>query len=227
MMRLAPFFIDLGDPLYRMQLDMQIASAKRVMPDIEVVVLTDLKSDVSPYKTFRENVDKSHFTRDFLKLQSIFLKSTAFKPTLFTGTDSLFQKDIRPVFDQSFDMAVTWRRIPEDMPINTGTVFIKNKNAADLILEIYYKAYGIDNWFTDQIAYYEIIGKRNSPPYLQTIFYKDYKILFLSARIYNFAPKKNQLPARDEAAAILHFKGPRKYFMQRYWETYLCPRLPL
>lgn len=222
-MRLVPFYIDLGQAVYREQLDMQIASAKKVMPSIKIHVLTDYKTKTSPYSNFRSDIDHNHFTRDFLKIQATFLKSTAFEPTLFTGTDSLFQKDIGSVFDQSFDMAVTWRENKDNMPINTGSVFVRTKKAADLLFELYYKAHGFDNWFADQLAYYEILGKRNYAPFLHRIAYRDYKILFLPSRVYNFIPQKRILPPHDEEAAILHFTGPRKEFMQAYWETYLCP----
>lgn len=130
---------------------------------------------------------------------------------LFVDTDVVIQRDVRPVFDQSFDIAITtrnWKHLKvavgfsERMPFNTGVVFSR----CPAFWQDVYKRLGklpaeAQAWMGDQQAICDLIASKPR-----------YDIAFLKGSRYNLppamAPDDTELSAQLEAkASILHFKG--------------------
>jgi len=130
---------------------------------------------------------------------------------LFVDTDIIFQKDVRKVFEEPFDVALTtrnWKHLrraagfAERMPFNVGVVFSR----CPAFWKDVYKRLGklsqeSQQWMGDQQAICDLVG--DAPKY---------QIAFLKGSRYNLPPAYedddegvNQKMIRS--ASILHYKG--------------------
>lgn len=167
-----------------------VASVRRVMPDVHVVQLPASNGPIA---------------RAVLEAYA-----SVSGEWLFVDTDVILQEDVRPVFDQPFDVAVATRagtfREGEDgskfmarMPFNKGVVFSRSQAFWVAALE---RMAGMkpaaQAWMGDQQAMCDVIASGA------------FHVLTLPNR-FNYPPKFRGEPVADKAA--LHFKGPRKPWM--------------
>lgn len=130
---------------------------------------------------------------------------------LFVDTDVLIQQDVRPVFDDPFDIAVTTRdwghvqlaeRFADRMPYNMGVVFSRSSTFWRAVLErVARMEKSYQRWMGDQEAFNHLIRLKLC------------NVAKLSGTIYNFPPDLDPSPEslkQEREAAILHFKGPQR-----------------
>jgi lipopolysaccharide biosynthesis glycosyltransferase len=166
-----------------------------------------------------------------LMSQLHFLKSHEVESdVVLLDSDILINDNLESLFEQEFDVALTIRD-EQEMPINGGIIYISQKNLAAAI-NFFQKLYFLytekyqekSQWWGDQYALADAIGHQaNSNIKPGNIEVDGVKILLLPCEIYNFSPNyESDLDLCElKEQKILHFKGPRKQYMNMYWENYL------
>ena len=122
---------------------------------------------------------------------------------LFVDSDIVIQKDVRDVFKDEFEIAVTdrvgsaWEHSPDvkDMPYNMGVTFSRCPEFWGRVAKILEEApEALREWCGDQLVVCQL--------------QQHYKTKVLPGQVYNFTPFKR---GEDRShAAIVHWKGPRK-----------------
>ncbi|HEY6028808.1 MAG TPA: hypothetical protein VIV09_18105 [Pseudolabrys sp.] len=181
--------------------EMLVASISKVMPEVPVFHLTDGHCPTVP----GTEVLRIHGAMPMgVRRVSHYIRPGEW---CFVDTDVLFKKDVRPVFDKPFDVALCSRKgtymegteYAKEMPHNFGVVFSRQPEFwREVLMQLKKLPPELQEWEGEQA--------------LTGIFAKHpkYKVEILSSA-YNFTPK-----ARDEDvshASILHLKGHRKAWM--------------
>jgi hypothetical protein len=200
------FHVDKGQTEHRQLAAKLIASARRHMPNVPIVHLTDLTTLGIP--GVNEVVRSATTGRIALDVLDAYARCEG--DWLLVDTDVLIQRDVRWIFGRKFDIAVATRegtlkpkevgtKFMSAMPFNKGAVFSRSPAfwaaAAARLRELPAKRQA---WMGDQQAMCDVIASER------------FVVQVLEAR-YNYPPK-----SRDEnvnSQAILHFKGPRKAWM--------------
>lgn len=184
-----------------------IRSAKAQMPEVPLAQFTDMHSPAA------EGVDEvRRLPRKALALLRLQHQAACTGEWLFLDTDVLFQQDVRPVFEQPFDVAVTTRDWPHlkpavgfggRMPFNTGVVFSRTHR---FWMEVYRRLLllpdSLQEWMGDQEAIGELVAENEEMRW--------FNIKHLKGSVYNYPPDiqpKNSEAERLTAAAIVHYKG--------------------
>ena len=157
------------------------------------------------------------------------------RPLVLLDSDILLNGSLRPLFDEDFDVGVTWRPI-KNMPINGGLLVLHNRRpeVAKAFFARFVRTYverfaGGDNaaWYGDQLALQECVGLSREQLAREQLVVKDgCRIRLLPCDTYNFSPE-NRLDAIADGLPeklVLHFKGQRKRLMQPFWNAFLEPR---
>lgn len=218
---------------YQLALNLMFKSAGYFHPNCRKVVLSNLNTDLSYLSTdvevYRYEFDLQQIMYSRLLCQLQFLQHHDFQTdVIFLDSDIIINSNLEDIFaKQDFDLALTFRKFPI-MPINGGIIYI-SKQHKNLVIDFFQKVLNIyqnkylenAQWWGDQYALAETIGYHN----LQNIA-SDFKldlegvnIRLLDCDTYNFSPDyMNDLdvfcPLNQR---VIHFKGPRKKFMELYW----------
>lgn len=190
--------------------DMCLASIRKHMPGVHVTQLTDDQTPAIP------GVDKV-LRRPACPLATLrtYWQATLDGDWVFCDADVVFQEDVRPVFEQTFDIALAERvggpvvKRGETMEHNVGVVYSRSRTFWNDIHSAV-KALPIlpgdkpsqSDWFADQIEVCKLARSGR------------YNVMKLPAR-FNYAPSPDKSDALTaQQAAVLHFKGqPRKALM--------------
>ncbi|QMS90666.1 hypothetical protein HUN01_24920 [Nostoc edaphicum CCNP1411] len=220
---------------YQQAIDLMFKSVDKFHSNCEKVILTDLDTNVSFFSlditVQRYPVDSRTIMLSRLVSQLHFLKSHEFKSDIvFLDSDILVNDNIESLFSQEFDLALTVRD-DKEMPINGGVIYIskRNKEAVVAFFEKLYLLYTEkyiekSQWWGDQHALADAINwQKGSQVDPGNIEIDSIKILLLSCDIYNFSPDyESDLDVYElKERKVLHFKGPRKKYMNVYWRNYL------
>lgn len=185
-----------------------IRSAKAQMPEVPLAQFTDMHSPAA------EGVDEvRRLPRKALALLRLQHQAACTGEWLFLDTDVLFQQDVRPVFEQPFDVAVTTRDWPHlkpavgfggRMPFNTGVVFSRSpKFWRAALRHLEQLQPNLQKWMGDQHAVCAIVAAGH------------FHVTRLRGSVYNFPPAVESSSLSDAIqarAAIVHYKGvDRKY----------------
>jgi hypothetical protein len=165
--------------------------------------------------------------------QAGYAKQSDFKfPLVFLDTDMLLNGSLAELLSEDFDVAVSWRD-KSKTPINGGLIIINNTRAEqgrrffDRLVEVYRAAYAANwSWDGDQFALRDLFGLSAAEIALEPRRDHDgIQVLFLPCETYNYAPENSRrsLRTRFVGKTLIHFKGPRKWMMPRYWEAHLAP----
>jgi hypothetical protein len=167
------------------------------MPDVEIYHLTDMNcpSFAEPIRLPKNEPMGVHRIRHYTQLVGDWL---------FCDSDVLFRKDVRPVFDEPFDVAVATRggdkvaatEYGRVMPYNFGVVFSRSpafwRKALEGLLTMDAKA---QEWGGEQF----VTGKLVDSGLFKTM---------VLPRGYNYTPEG--AGEKLGGVSILHMKGHRK-----------------
>lgn len=180
-----------------------VKSCQSVMPDVPVYQLTDEKTPAVA-EAIRLSGDMP------MAVRRITHHASLEGDWAFLDTDCVVRKDLRHVFEDDFEIALTdrkgsiWEKSPYGMvmPYNMGVTFSRGPEFWAKVLG-YLKTLPekYQEWEGDQRVVCEMAMA-------------GYPAKVLPGRIYNFTPEKRTDPVSH--AAILHFKGPRKQWLEDY-----------
>jgi hypothetical protein len=204
-----------------------VESAKKVMPSCPVWQLTDLNTEEVPgvdrveridlpdlgMVRLNESGDASAIVPAAVMLYRMsLLCALDDEPTITLDTDCIIQKDLGHVFDDEFDIALTYRDyavidplgrdITQTMPFNTGVMFCRNPKVwLDCLHEMHQMSMEFKTWYGDQLAIKKVAA--------------NHRLKRLSCDLYNYTPRKKNEDVSEKY--VVHYKGLRKAWMiERY-----------
>lgn len=223
-------------------IDLLFRSTFMFHPNAKGIVLTDNStqfpylSDEIEIQTFP--IDPTRITFSKIVAQIDYLKNFDFSSdVVLLDSDILINASLDHVFEQDFDVAITYREYHKEMPINAAVILLKRGRKQQAIefletLHTYYKdRYPEDAWFGDQYALLDAIGEENYRIRSSDLIMTEtgIKVLLLPCDLYNFSPDDAAPMIRFSSIAspltekkVLHFKGERKKLMNPYWRAYLA-----
>ncbi len=232
---------NLDTAAYRRMLDLLFRSVRLAHAAPECVLLTDRPTRMDgvrgPLRRVDGDVDHARLMLSRTEAQATFVDRHDFaRPLVLLDSDILLNGSLRPLFDEDFDVAVTWRPI-KDMPLNGGLLVLHNRRPAvsKSFFAKFARTYrerfasgGNAAWYGDQLALQECVGLDRHQLAKQTVVERDgCRIRLLPCEQYNFSPD-NRLDAIADGLPdklVVHFKGARKSLMQPFWDAFLAPRL--
>lgn len=182
-----------------------IASARKVMPNVDLVQLTD---DKTPRL---EGVKAIRIAGEMpMGVRRVSHYATLEGEWVFLDTDVIFRKSVEDVFKKAFDVAVVSREgtymhgsdYAKAMPYNFGVVFSRSPRYWRTVLSgLRTLPKELQEWGGEQLVTCELARR------------KDFNVEVLPSG-YNFTPEKREDDV--SGAAILHLKGPRKAWITTY-----------
>jgi hypothetical protein len=222
---------------YLSLLDLLFRSARLHDRTAECVVLTDVATAMpleDRVRVVRAPVDADRVMFSRLQAQIKLLEESRDDcDRAFLDADMLINRPLAPLFDDDFDLGLTYRANAE-MPINGGVILVKRGRRAAAIeflsrvCEVYATHYADQqHWWGDQRALIDVLGReRFDRRSLDKVNVGGVAVRLLPCDEYNFSPENEPrciaAPLRDKV--ILHFKGERKRLMPLYWEAHLAAR---
>lgn len=185
---------------------LMLESVRTSMPGVEVHHLTDDKC------RSLEGVDDVHRLGGDIPMavRRMTHNASCEGDWLFVDSDVIFQQDVRNVFDEQFDVALTDRigtityeiEYAKAMPYNLGVAFSRSSAFWKRVLyHLRTLSPKYQQWEGDQLVICEMIKQRVS---------SDFKVKILPGRMYNYPPK---FAGDGKHAAIVHYKGHRKQWL--------------
>lgn len=191
-------FVHIGNDATLPQI--MIKSAQKAMPGIEIIHLAD---EVTP--AIAEHVIRRPYDGRLMMFRLEHLAAIDGE-WISLDTDTVVRKDLRKVFDQEFDVALTRRyepimsagvNITKVMPYNTGVMFSRRKAFWQAARETLEKMPAdAHRWWGDQLAVAAVAPR--------------FDVLELPCNEWNWTPQKE---GETKDCAVVHFKGPRKAWM--------------
>ncbi len=185
-----------------------LESVRDVMPGVKVFQLGDMKS---PLLEGIDGVVVPPAAYLPLERKRVLAQACCEGDWLFCDSDVTIQKDVRAVFDDPFDVAITNRDgtittegdYAKVMPYNMGVCFSRSPQfwlTVDLMIQ--QLPANFQNWEGEQRV-------------IATIMKSDhhFDIAVLPGMAFNYPPKSSTDDLRH--ASIVHWKGNRKQWMQR------------
>ncbi len=209
-MRLGFFVVVQTDVRHFLHASSLVREAGRRMPMVESVQLTDLKTPEVPGVAWMR---RSAAAGPLLE-QRLSHYANCVGEWLLIDTDVSLRNDVRGVFDdQVFDVALCDRNWPhspqgevmlQTMPFNTGVVFSRSVGFWGDVLDTWRRFSDADrgDWLSEQRAVYQVVRTGR------------YRVKILPGIHYNYPPR-----SVDDApitAALVHFKGPRKAWLEEH-----------
>jgi len=184
-----------------------IQSVRESMPDVDIVQFTD---DQSPEV---KGVDDIHRIGGDLPMaiRRMTHHSRVSGEWLFVDTDVVIKKDVRKVFLDDFDIALTDRegtitnehKYAQVMPYNIGVVFSRSPNFWKFVVDTLKTVPpNFQHWEGDQRVICEMMKLGLHRKY-------GFNVKIIPGRQYNYPPKSED----DTDASILHYKGNRKKYL--------------
>lgn len=220
---------------YQNTLKLMFSSVSKFHHDFNRVIMTDLTTDFSflpsDIHIQRYAIDSREIMLSRLASQLSFLKSHDFSSDIiFLDSDILINHNLESFFTEDFDIALTIR-LEQEMPINGGIIYISknSKESANIFFDKLHYSYTNNykknyQWWGDQYALADAIGWKKGEQLEPGLIEVDgIKILLIPCDIYNFSPDyDSELDVCEfKDKKVLHFKGPRKKYMNAYWQYYL------
>jgi|CXWL01.1.fsa_nt_gi hypothetical protein len=221
---------------YLDMVDMLFMSAQQFHPESKCIVLTDETTRLGAVSSYcsRMNYAVRHdkIMLDRMGAQRAFIKEYDFsRPLVLADSDVLINNSLDSVFQQDFDVGLTWRDNSE-MPINGGIILVNNRRRDasrrffTVMHEIYESKYADRaEWYGDQYAIRDFIGMtvEEIASHHGMVEAQGCRILLLPCEQYNYSPKNavTSIASRFPDKYVLHFKGERKPLMKLYWQAHL------
>lgn len=225
---------------YLSMIGMMFASVRMFDRAATTVVLTDTRTNFGALGidcVVREQVDGRMLMLERANAQMRYVESSAFEsPMVILDSDILVNAPLQPIFDNDFDVAVTWRASAEQ-PINGGFLILNNRRPEvsrqffRRFISIYREKYADRAaWYGDQLALRDCVGlERTQMARRKMVEVDGCRILLLPCDSHNFSPENRyaEISADRPEKVVLHFKGERKRLMEAYWHAWLRPRRSL
>jgi len=191
------------DPIHYILADVLIRSVRQTMPGVRVTQFTD---EQSPGVYGVDAVLRKPKTR--MAVLRMAHQASVEGDWLFVDTDVVIQRDVRPVFEEAFDIAVSdrnWSHLPAAtdtfsaaMPHNIGVVFSRSPAFWQVVHDrLLVLPEELQSWMGDQVAACEVIRSGR------------FAVKLLAGMEYNYPPSNGDEAWRGRAS-ILHYKGQRK-----------------
>jgi hypothetical protein len=205
------FTVYKGDVSHYVLADAMVESVRRAMPDVPVVQFTDEESPAV------YGVDDVRRQRTLpMAMLRMAHHAACEGDWLFLDTDCIVNRDVRDVFQDSFDVAVAdrnWTHIPmtielqafnAKMPYNIGIMFSRSPQFWQAVLQrLLTLPKEQQEWMGDQHAACAIFAEGQ------------FHVKTLPGMTYHYPPSSADDTGTE--AAIVHYKGPRKAWMlERY-----------
>lgn len=185
---------------------LMVESALKAMPGVNIIQMTD---DVTPVIKGVTSVVRKPYDGYLMTFRMQHLADLK-GDWITLDTDVIVRKDLREVFKQEFDVALTRRYgtilspdgidIVEAMPYNTGVMFSRNRQFwVNCYKTLIYMPESAHKWWGDQLSV-RLAAESNR-----------FNVLELNCDTYNYTPTSEQ-DFKDVYA--LHFKGNRKEWMK-------------
>lgn len=228
-----------GPDYFRDMISMAARSVKRVYPDANVVLLTNLRRDdlglpsyvaVSPVNQDLESLMLERI-RHYLRYVS---SCAADGYLILMDSDMLLLRSIDEQLRDDFDIGLTLRNMRK-APINGGLYIVNLAHRSrgilffERLLDVYHSL-PIEHrrWDGDQIALAKMLNPPPAHP-KKTLHaaFEGARIKYLPVSIYNNTPRRFWLNRilLNPFAKIIHLKGERKNKMPRYFERYVEGRM--
>lgn len=206
------FFLALrNDTIHYLHAASLVREAKKRMPGVEVVQLSDTGT---PAVVGVDTITRVYAPdRPLLDIR-LELYASCDGDMLFLDTDVSVRNDVRGVFaDDGFDVALcdrNWSHLPQgekmmhEMPFNTGVAFSRCRLFWDDVLGRWrsFDQSRKDNWMSEQLAVYDIVRTGR------------YRVKILPGMAYNYPP--DTLESIPPYSAMVHFKGDRKKLLSQH-----------
>lgn len=191
-----------------------IASVRKSMPGVEIWQLTDDQSPLHP------GIDGHIIEPGIMPMavRRMTLQGKCEGEWLFVDTDIIIQKDVRDVFDETFDVALTDREgtitneaaYAKVMPYNIGVVFSRSPRFWQVVAK-YLKTLPakFQQWEGDQRVVCQMMKEKVDLEH-------GFNVKILHGAMFNYPPK---FSGDGKDAAICHFKGNRKTYLTESLEA--------
>jgi hypothetical protein len=224
------------DSEYRDLLAILFGSVELFHPGAKTILLTDeatsLEALPANTEVVRCRVDRDQVVHSRLLAQIEYLRDRAGKSAVvFLDPDVIVNSDLTPLLAEEFDVALTYRDLPQ-MPINDGVIVINARvGGAGLrflkrVRSIYDRHCADDPyWFGSQRAFIAALGERFASRRSDVIDVHRCRVRLLPCEQWNFSPEPDEqaIAAELRDKYILHFKGERKSLMPLYWDKHVSP----
>ena len=203
--------------------EIMVASVRAAMPGARIVQMTDF--DTRKVVGVDEVIRRQWDQKLLMPYRLLHLMEFPVADAIFLDADVVVQKDFRPLFQDEFDIGLTYRdetdpslrKSPEAyqmMPFNTG-VMLSRASGRDFWVEAHRACLAMPQdrqyWFGDQLAIKEVAART-------TLNVRQYP-----CALYNYSPAR-----WDEDLSgkfVIHYKGDnRKIWMLEQWK-HLLPQV--
>jgi hypothetical protein len=203
-------------------------------PGAKTILLTDERTPLGALpanvEVVRCSVDRDRVVHSRLLAHIDYLRDRAGESAVvFLDPDVIVNADLTPLLAEEFDVALTYRDLPQ-MPINDGVIVINARAARaglrflNRVRSIYDRHCADDPyWFGSQRALIAALGTRFADRRSDLIRVRRCRVRLLPCEQWNFSPEPDQHAIAAELGDkyILHFKGERKPLMPLYWDKHI------
>lgn len=219
-MQIAIFYVDLGNRLYREMAEACFDSARRAMPDAELLLMTD--ADTEPMRQVdRVMAAKTKCPADrvvgfkgrMMALHGIDTDG----PVVFSDADVIFNRPIAGEMDGEWDIGIMYREGMPSQPYNDGIVYSKSTAGAKEFWRRYVRLLAdlpdaMQHWWASQYAFALACGVDGRPGDILQI--GPSKVAVFDMGLH--APAPGVKPQGVTDSFCVHFKGNRKGWMLDY-----------
>lgn len=202
--------------------EIMVASVRAAMPGASIVQMTDFatKKVLGVGEVIRKEWDR----RLLMPYRLLHLKEFPPANAVFLDADVVVQKDLRPLFQDEFDIGLTYRDETDPslrkspaayqmMPFNAG-VMLSRPSGREFWTEAHRVCLAMpedrQQWFGDQLAIKEVAART-------TLKVKQYP-----CALFNYSPSRWGEDLSDKF--VIHYKGDnRKIWMLEQWRHLLQP----
>ncbi len=240
--------LNLGEYNYRHIVSKSIEHSLEKFPNLKVVFVTEENFSL-PYKSNRLTVvrmplNSSEPLYERVYAMTAYVRSQMFDcPTVFLDTDAFVGRDPLPLFQNEFDIGVTVRDQPPQLPINEGVIYVNRLSVAaarkffDAYLATYERLllndfvisrYGnIRRWRGGQLSLNGTVRGYDAKGAETNTKDSSPRILVLPCKTFNFSFDEQRRYSKEELATkvVFHLKGPNKALVD-YLVNYLASRPP-
>lgn len=231
--------LDHGKIDYQTLIRLNIEIALKTNPRSRVILITDdhFLSDMIPNERLhiqRFDVVSTEPVYERVKAMVAYVHSKWFNaPTIFLDSDAFLLRPIYDLFANRFDIGLTHRDIPGQMPINEGVIYVNDlsKSRVQAFFDSYLASYcnidqnldiksiypNVRRWRGGQLAL-NAVGQGGQACYTGKVKRADgTMIAFLPCSIYNLSDIDEREINRNliYRCTVLHLKGMRKKWMSR------------